>query len=166
VEIDFDSDDNGEVMAPVRQKQRLVVAAKRSTLLQDLERPTSRWCYRQSVSQTLTYIRLLPMRATPSSGNLALPNPAVAFRIERNRRPFQRKVDRLEQNSNLMRRTGGCGVGGEDYPLRNAHPNADKAINMTSTAPNIHSIPQPSTRSRPKTSPKFTHRRNNLIMVS
>jgi hypothetical protein len=40
VEFDFSSGDIGEVAAPGRKKQPLVVAAKQSTLPQDLERPS------------------------------------------------------------------------------------------------------------------------------
>jgi hypothetical protein len=39
VEVDFGSDDIGEVAAPGRKKLPLVVAAKQSPLPQDLERP-------------------------------------------------------------------------------------------------------------------------------
>jgi hypothetical protein len=40
VEVYFDSDDIGELAAPGRKKQPLVVAAKQSTLPQDLELPS------------------------------------------------------------------------------------------------------------------------------
>jgi hypothetical protein len=98
VEVDFDSDVVGEVVAPGRKKQPLVVAAKQSTPPQDLERHFESMVLSSACKPDIYLHPLQDMCAIPSTGNLALLNPAVTSRSERNLRQLQRKVGQFEQN--------------------------------------------------------------------
>jgi hypothetical protein len=109
----------------VRKKRPLVVAAKRSTLLQDLERSSESMVLSATCEPDIylhpvaAYVRnsvnRQPSAAQPRRG---LPQRAKqATTSEKSRQ--------LEQNSYFIRRIGGCGVGGEDDPSLNAHPNVD-----------------------------------------
>jgi hypothetical protein len=126
VEVGFDSDDNGEVAAPVRKRRSLSSPQNEALCRKIWNDLPSRWRYRQYVGQASTCIRLPPMSAIPSMGNIVLPNPPRRGLPQRAKQATTpEEVGQLEQNTYFMRRTGGCGGGGEDDPSLSAHPVVD-----------------------------------------
>ena len=111
MKVDFDSDIIGEVAAPGRQKRPLVVAANQCPLPQDLER----------------HFGVMVLSSTYKP-NIYLHPFGTYVGNSLNRQPRAAQPRRgllLEKTKPLMRRTGGCGVGGRDDPSLNAYPNVD-----------------------------------------
>ena len=114
MKVDFDSDIIGEVAAPGRERRPLVVAAKQSTLPQDLERHFESMVLSSTCKPNMYLHWSLLERAY------------VRNSVNRQPRAAQpRRGLPVEQKNCLTRRTGGCGLGGRDDPSLTVHPNLD-----------------------------------------
>jgi DNA mismatch repair protein MSH3 len=168
VDLDWDSDNIGDGTTPLRKKRRLIVADNPNSLPQELEGPCEVVVPASIRKSDIDVHPLAAYMRNFGNGQQSAGQSNAAPRNEQNRRRFQSKIGRLEQNSYYMRRTGGCGGGGDDVPSPNAHPSADAGNQYSVHGPrdSLHSATDNGTSNKKgKATPKYTPLEQQFVEV-